>query len=320
MKKINFIVHVPKTAGTSFRCALQGNRSVRMLYDYGQESPESTPELIKRNPLKLTPENEIFDADKFNFICGHVSYEKYAPCVSPDAVVSIVRNPIERIVSEYQHVKRLAGYKHSFEDFASTPVQQDKQWKMLRGLSQKHGALVGLTSHYKYFVEIFSNKLGLPMESIAVNQAPDSDAEERINIPADEIKNAYLYNKQDMDFFFEKVLIFSGLIQGAGYNTNPTRDTNWNCLITGRKQVTGWLSCNAKDCYFLEIAVNGEKRAVISLDQNRDDIYGMGLSEEPTCGFSYPLALLGVEKGDEVSVGVLGAPEFTRTLYVDWER
>lgn len=319
MEKINFVVHIPKTAGTSFRYVLQKNEAVRMLYDYGKQSHESTPALVEINPMKLTLENEIFDADKFNFICGHISYGKYAHCIPPDAVVSIVRNPVERVVSEYQHLKRHEGYAGGFAEFSSEPFQQNKQWRMLRGVDQKPGALVGLTSHYKYFVEVFSSKLGLPVEPIAVNRAPDADAEGRINIPPGEIKAAYLYNKQDVDFFFEKVRVFSELIRGAGYNTIPAEDTNWNCLVAGRKRVTGWISCAATDCYFVAIKVNGERRAVVSLDQNRDDIYGMGLSEDPLCGFSYPLALLGAEKGDKVSVGVLGAPEFTKTLHIDWE-
>lgn len=319
MKKINFIVHIPKTAGTSLRCVLQKNEAVRMLYDYGKESPESTLALTEMNSLELTPESEVFDADKFNFICGHISYGKYAHCVPPNSVVSIVRNPVERVVSEYQHLRRHEGYTKSFACFASDPFQQNKQWRMLRGTEKRPGALIGLTSHYKYFVEVFSNRHGLSMESISVNRAPDSDAKGRINIPPAEIKSAYLYNKQDVDFFFEKVRVFSELIRSAGYNTVPAKDTNWNCLIAGRKQVIGWMSCAETDCYFLAIKVNGEKRAVVSLDQYRHDVYGLGLSESPACGFSYPLALLGVEKGDKVTVGVLGAPEFAKTMQIDWE-
>lgn len=314
MKKINFIVHIPKTAGTSFRCALQKNQSVHMLYDYGKESRESTLALTEMNPLELTPESEVFDADKFNFICGHISYGKYAHCVPPGSVVSIVRNPIERVVSEYQHLKRHEGYNGGFAEFSSEPFQQDKQWRMLKGLTQKHGALIGLTSHYKYFVEVCSRRLGLPMESILTNRAPKSDTEDRINIPPGEIKSAYLYNKKDMKFFFEKVRTFSKLAQGAGYNTIPTGGTKWNCRIDGSRQIVGWVSCTAKDCYFMTINVNGERRAVVSLDQNREDICSKGLSENPVCGFSYPLALLGVEKDDKVNVGVFGAPEFTKTL------
>lgn len=319
MKKINLIVHIPKTAGTSFRYALQENESVHMLCDYGDERPESSHELSGADSGRLTPESEIFDAGKFNFICGHVDYDRYAHCIPPDSVVSIVRNPIERLVSEYQHIKRLEGYTNSFEEFFSTPCQQNKQRKMLSGLDMKPGALIGLTSHYKYFVEVFSKRVGLMVQPISENRAPDSEAESRVNIPPEEIKSAYLYNQQDMDFFFEKVGVFSGLVRDAGYNTLPTRDTNWNCLMVRRKQIVGWLSCATTDCYFVEINVNGEKRAVISLDQNRDDICSMGLSENRQCGFSYPLALLGAEAGDKVTVGVLGAPEFSKTLHIDWE-
>ncbi|WP_435626645.1 sulfotransferase family 2 domain-containing protein [Candidatus Ferrigenium straubiae] len=319
MKKINFIVHVPKTAGTSFRRALHGNEQVRMLYGYGKEFHESACELAGINPMEMTPESEIFDADKFNFICGHVPYSGYAHCVPPDAVVSIVRNPVERIVSAYQHVKRHYGYARSFADFSSAPDNRNVQWKMLGELGSESGALIGLTSHYRYFVGIFSTRFGLPVESILANRAPDSDAEDRINIPPAEIKAAYLYNQQDIGFFFEKVGVFSERVRDAGYNTAPTRDTNWNCLIAGGKRIVGWLSCAETDCYFLEIGVNGERRAVISLDKDRNDICSLGLSESPVCGFSYPLALLGTEAGDKVTVGVLGAPGFARTLHLDWE-
>lgn len=320
MKKINLIVHIPKTAGTSFRYALQENALVRMLYDYGEKSPESVPALTGANPMSLTPDSQVFDADKFNFICGHVDYARYAHFVSQDSVVSIVRNPVERLVSEYQHLKRDYGYAHSFAEFSSDSPQQNKQSRMLGGVDQESGALIGLTSHYKYFVEVFSRRFGLPLKPISANQAPVPDVDCRFGFSPDEIKSAYLCNKQDMDFFFEKAGNFFEVIQAAGYNTTPAKDANWSCRIVERRQLIGWVSCSATDCYFVQIDVNGERRAIIPLGQNRDDVHAMGLSESPVCGFSYPLALLGAGKGDRITVGVFGAPEFTRTLDIDWER
>ena len=318
VKKIHFFVHIPKTAGTSFRKALERNELAHVLHDYGERDPSSDPELMAIDYRELTPEHGIFRPEKYNFICGHVSYRKYAHCVSSGSVVSIVRNPIERLVSEFQHSKRHDGFTGGFTDFYTNPAYdsfaQDKQSKMLKGLELSHGPMIGLTSHYKYFVELFSSKLGIPMELVAVNAAPVSDLEERLNISSAEIKSAYRWNKKDVDFFFDKGRMFARLIQDFGYNTVPPVGAKWNCRIDESRRVVGWISCGYKDCYFIVISVNGDRRVVISLDQNRSDIYEKGLSENPTCGFAYPISLLGVEKGDDLSVEVLDAPGFKKTL------
>jgi Sulfotransferase family len=314
MKKNYFFIHVPKTAGTSFRYALKENKLIKMLYDYGKGNPHSSPELVDIEPKNLTLENEIFDIEKFNFICGHINYSKYSHCVSPDSVVSIIRNPIERIVSEYQHLKRLGGLTSSFTSFCERPIEQNKQERMLKGLNFKDGSLVGLTSHYKYFVEIFSNKFGIPLASILANKAPSSDTEDRFNIAPDEIKEAYHANKKDIEFFFNIVNQFIEFVQGIGYNTILPKDTKWSCRIDSNRRVVGWIPCTIKDCYFIVIKVNGKRRVVISLDQTRMDVYRNKLSENPICGFSYPLSLLGVEQGDEINVGLIGTTSFDKKL------
>jgi hypothetical protein len=317
MSKNYFFVHIPKTAGTSFRNALQRNERVHLLADYGKDNPATSPELGCLEPEQLTPESKVFKADKFNFICGHVDYERYAHCVSPESVVSIVRNPVERIVSEYQHLKRLYGLNIGFHKFISSLAQQNKQLNYLKGLEPGCGPLIGLTSHYGYFVEVFSRQSGLPMESIEENRAPVSDVEDRFNISPEEIKAAFFYNKKDIHFFFRCVRVFAGLVHKMGYNTQPTKGTQWNCRIDGRRRVAGWVSRRERDCYFIVIKVNDERRVVISLDQNRKDILEKGLTENPVCGFSYPISLLGAEIGDEVSVGILGAPGFRKTLKME---
>ena len=128
MKRVYLFVHIPKTAGTSFRKGLQKNEMVRMLYYYGRDNPESTPELLAADRPKLNAESEVFDPEKVNVICGHVNYRRYAHCVAPDAVFSIVRNPIERVVSEFQHLKRHANFPGDFAAFSASAAQQNKQW------------------------------------------------------------------------------------------------------------------------------------------------------------------------------------------------
>jgi hypothetical protein len=70
MKRVYFFIHIPKTAGTSFRTGLQQNPAVHMLYDYGKKNSASSPELMDVAPQELLPENNVFQADKHNFLCG----------------------------------------------------------------------------------------------------------------------------------------------------------------------------------------------------------------------------------------------------------
>ena len=309
-----FFVHIPKTAGTSFRYALGQNPAVRMLFDYGKTNPESSPELIALAPEHVAPELEIFHADKLNVICGHVAYRKYRHCVAPERVLSIVRNPVERVISEYQHLRRHRGLVADFAAFCATPRQQNKQWRMLRGLRPRGGGLVGLTSHYAPFLEAASRRLGFEVKSMAVNEAPASDAAERVTLAAGEIDAAYRQNARDLEAFFEHGRAFAGRLRDAGYRTIPSPDAQWSCRIDAEGRVVGWLARGAMDCYFVVIAVNGEARAIVALDQERRDVQERGLTQHPVCGFAYPLALVGARSGDEVGVGVLETPAFTKVL------
>jgi hypothetical protein len=310
-----FFVHIPKTAGTSFRIALGEDVSVRMLFDYGKKSPESTPELIALN-TEEPGRSVLFDPGKANFICGHASYRKYRDYVLPRCVVSILRNPVERVVSEYQHLRRHTGLAADLRAFCSTPVQRDKQWRLLRGLRPRHAGLVGLTSHYGIFLEVASRRLGLSLRSLAVNEAPPADAQERFRIPLPDLKAAYALNRKDLEVFFEYASAFAARVKEAGYCTTPPESAKWSCRIDENAHLVGWLAREPTDCYFLVIRVNGEARAIVALDRERDDVHRKGLSAHPVCGFSYPLAMAGAGPGDEVGVEVMGAPAFSTTFSV----
>jgi len=317
MKKVFFFIHIPKTAGTSFRQALSENKKINMLYDYGEDSHESNAVLVANDPAEITLENKIFHSNKYNVICGHVPYRKYAHCVSNDCVLVLLRNPIERIVSEYQHLKRHAVIDVGFAEFSSAAVQVNKQFRMLARLGGESGAVIGLTSHYKYFLDVCSSVLGLPLRSIDANRAPLSDMESRDAISAKDINTAFEYSAKEIKFYFSKAREFSRKISDAGFNTCPAPNIRWNFRTQNNNRLIGWMDCGKNDCYFLEVKVNGERRAILGLDQERADIVDKGLSESLVCGFNYPLSLLGACSGDTLQLSVLGAPKVSMSIQLD---
>jgi hypothetical protein len=316
MKNILLFVHVPKTAGTSFRKSLESQGQAKMLYDYG-EHPESSPALLENLHEDGSIKDEsIFDPDKLNVICGHVRFQKYARCIEPQNVLSILRNPVERVVSEYQHLVRHAGMATTFADFIAMPKQINKQYRMLDGTDTSGGGLFGLTSHYDCFLELVKKRFNISVETSVLNQAPDSDHAERFTIPVDEINRAYELNRKDLALFFSVAKQFRKSLQAAGVSVVPDKEAQCNCRLDRDRKIVGWVAREDAECIFVELNVNGQRRVIVSLDQKRPDVVQQGLSKNPMCGFSYPLAMLGARPGDDVGMRVAGAPHCSRTLRV----
>lgn len=319
MKNILLFVHVPKTAGTSFRKSLESQGQAKMLYDYGQH-PESSPALLENlSEDGSIHDDSIFDAERLNVICGHFAYRKYGRCAHSGRVISILRNPVERIVSEYQHLVRLAGLAVPFSEFIISPIQIDKQFRMLREMDLSVGGVFGVTSHYDCFLRLVRRRFDLDLVAGMLNRAPLSDHQNRLNIPVDDINKAFQLNRKDLAFFFSIVERFRNDLEQVGIAAAPMKDARFYCRLDKEQRVVGWVTRTGDECVFVELSVNGQRRAIVGLDQERPDVVGEGLSKNPLCGFSYPLSLLGARSGDKVEVRILGASDCGKTLTVSPE-
>lgn len=309
-----YFVHIPKTAGTSFRLALERDPVFNMLYDYGEQCVESTPLLLAQVAGGAKSLEAVAARDKINVICGHVHFRKYARYVEPRNVLSIVRNPVERLVSEYQHLVRNENYGQSFTDYISTPNEINKQWKMLDGVDLHAGGLFGLASHYVSYLELVRLRFDVPLDAIVTNQAPGEDKIKRHNIVADDVALAFDLNEKEMAQFFQVADVFIESLHNCGVNTLPSNDAHFNCNIERNRQIVGWVSRRPRDCCFVQLSVNEQPRAIVNLDVQRPDVVATGLSEHVLCGFSYPLALLGVRNNDRVGMAVVGSENMRKSI------
>ena len=124
-------IHIPKTAGTTFRELLQEYYGDRLCFFYGA--------------LK-NPACEPIAALPINTKClhGHFYIEDYRAALPQAKCIAWIRDPVERVVSEYAHLKRqpadgnplgqLIAQGFSLLDFAHHPEARNIQTKTIRSL------------------------------------------------------------------------------------------------------------------------------------------------------------------------------------------
>lgn len=150
---LHFFVHIPKTAGTSFRLAAEREFCrERVVYDYGPQSPV-TSDCIQQH---LYGEGEKDKSALYahcrrhgvKLIAGHRPAMRFLEGVGVTNIITFVREPLARVFSQYLHFKRHQGFEGSFHKFFSEPTRQNAQSKMLRGIHPHALGFLGITEHY----------------------------------------------------------------------------------------------------------------------------------------------------------------------------
>ncbi|ANP75031.1 hypothetical protein A134_00755 [Vibrio crassostreae 9CS106] len=200
-----FFVHIPKTAGTSFKNALA--ESTNLYRDYGQRSPEThrdIQELYSTNDFYRF-KSQFIDGDS---ICGHVAVMKYADLVDIEHIITFVRRPVAQVVSHYNHFSGRYGYKGQFENFFRDPKFSNLQTKYLANIPLGLVGFVGVTEHYDTSILMASEHLKLSIVSKRHNINEDKiiDCNDLSPSKVSEIKS---YNASDEALYQEALELFS---------------------------------------------------------------------------------------------------------------
>lgn len=165
--------HIPKTAGTSFRVALThqfGNR--KTLNDYGKDEPTTSKSVLR----SIYVQNDFYQLIKKKpaAIIGHFPVRKYINLSSADRVIIFVREPSERVISEYKHHTRHANYTGSLLDFAKLPQNKNKMHRYLRGVPWSMLGFIGISERYDESLTLLNKRFNLAVTHDSLNKSPEN--------------------------------------------------------------------------------------------------------------------------------------------------
>ena len=199
-------VHVPKTAGTSFRLAVEGVFPGRVAYDYALRAPETWDGVRRHVYGKLDLEalrRELTEA-RITMLGGHVIYRRYSALFAPQQVITFLREPIARLVSEHEHACRHNGFTGTLREFAAIPRNQNLQSKMLAGVPLGQAALVGITERYGESLALLEKRVGWKVSELVRNVNPaQAELAGRYALDAEMERELRALNGEDLAFYEE---------------------------------------------------------------------------------------------------------------------
>lgn len=203
-----FFAHIPKTAGTSFKkAAIDYYGESRVVKNYGPKSIETSQ--LTRDTLLQNTNLARFkkEMERIGVSCymGHVHFLSTRHAFDCTNLVTFVRNPVEQVVSHYNHYKRWHGYEDSIETFVAAPAFKNVQHKFMSGIPLYLVGLVGITERY-------NDSLSLYNCMFDTHLAPRSDnvnEKREISEISDALKVLIMkHNALDMDLYSRAVEFF----------------------------------------------------------------------------------------------------------------
>lgn len=164
-------VHIPKCAGTSFRALLDGYFGDRIWHNYGT--------IFSRDQAKpgLVPVNT-------NIIHGHFLADAFDDLFPGRRLVTWVRHPVERVVSNYYHFLRspdmrddccrmLHENRLGLREFADLDWMKNMATRYLARKPVSDFVFVGVSERFEQSMRVFCSTLGF--------QRPPTEPRENVN-------------------------------------------------------------------------------------------------------------------------------------------
>ncbi|MGH6845701.1 MAG: hypothetical protein ACRECU_13515 [Methylocella sp.] len=159
-------IHIPKTAGESFRLRLQSTFASRALFDYGDWVGFDTPDTVARRELRRAVMRARRDEllRDYDIIHGNFVGDKYLGLFPATWFAAFFRDPYQQAVSHYHFILRHPEIDHPgvrafhekrmslLEFIAAFPNMQSR---FLGQIGVENLAMVGMKEQYERGVALF---------------------------------------------------------------------------------------------------------------------------------------------------------------------
>lgn len=196
-------LHIPKTAGTSFRVsAMQYFGTKSILRDYGRDSKNTSKVIMEHYYLNHDIARLRRIGSKRKFITGHYPATRYKEIFPNSPIVTFLRDPVERVVSEYYHFRKDPGYGKSLKQHYRHKKNQNIQVKSLDGLPLSELDFVGFTESYNASLALFNETFDTQLEAQEMNKGNYKNNNSPM-ATASELQEIAELNWQDIELYNE---------------------------------------------------------------------------------------------------------------------
>ena len=109
MQSILYFLHIPKTAGTSLNNIIKEQFPKNKVYPYA-----TYHQVYTNTKLKL---------DNYDIIAGHFTHSYVQNMIRPVKIITVLRNPVSRVISAYNHFMREPVCNFQFNNFKKCPIK-----------------------------------------------------------------------------------------------------------------------------------------------------------------------------------------------------
>jgi hypothetical protein len=293
-------VHIPKTAGTSFRGAFLAARSAdKIVYDYELNATE-TSDIIKElnyNTQDLWSLQQHLSKNKIEFLAGHFDVERYLTSFGAENMATFVREPISRIVSEYKHFVRNYGFDQGFEAFYRQAAFINKQSKALGTTPLSALGFIGITEQYQQSLQVFNYLNKKKIKELKLNLASEQQPVE-LDISEAQRQEITKLNHADVNLYKTSLTWFKQLGICTANKVPVVRGWLGGCN-NGSVFGTAWIY-GSDQAQTIDVFVNDKKIATTKATEYRAHLRHLNLPRNAHVGFSVKLPNL--VKGDVITV------------------
>lgn len=213
-------VHLPKTAGTSFRETLQQIAGRNLFLDY-QDRPLGS-EYTRRRLGNLKADHKRYrrivaalrGAKAPVIVHGHFLAPKYDPLFPGSIGLIWLRHPIQRLVSHYHHWQRHPDPEHDvsrwmqaeqagLEELAAHPRMRNLYTRFLCSKRLDAFGFIGISEEYERSIRLFRKIFALPdgpAGAVMANANPHR-SQEGYRIEPESLERIEKHHEQDLEIY-----------------------------------------------------------------------------------------------------------------------